>query len=179
MSIFNNITEEIIQNINTSWRKCKDNHIFIENINNNQIICNDIITYHNIPLLDINKRTLYFDKCKLLDIIIENKFNHILLVNSSDINLYVTNGVISGLDILNCNNINIFLNNKIDYTEMSNSENCNYVYNTLIDNNIVYVNTNNCYNINFNINYINYTTNQSYFSEKKYSTFSNYQSENQ
>ena len=44
----------------------KDNHIFLENICNNQITCDNIISLYNISFLDINKKTLYFDKCKFI-----------------------------------------------------------------------------------------------------------------
>ena len=168
MSFFDNITNDILQNIFSSWKKCKDNHIYLENIYNTQITCDNIMSLHNILQTEINKKSVYFDKCMSLDISIQKKFNNILLVNCSNINLYINNGLISGLNIINCNNINIILSNKIDFTELSNSENCNYIYNPSYDDNTIFINTNNCFNINLDINNIKYLTNSSYFGGKKY-----------
>ena len=52
-------------------------------------------------------------------------------------------------------------------TEISNSEDCNYIYNIFNEDN-TFINTNNCFNINLLINNFNYITNRNYFAEKKY-----------
>ena len=182
MNIIENYSLEKIENIYNSWKKCKDNHTYIENIHNTQLVLNNTICMNMTHYLytnniDINKRTIYIDTCSYIDIIVYQKFNHLILINCSHINLYITSGLISGLDILHCNNINIFIqNNKIDYTEISDSEDCNYKYNQQfnnIDNNIVlndniYINTNSCFNIGLTIDEQNIMTNRSYFAKKKY-----------
>lgn len=172
MSFFENTPLELIYNIYTSWKKCKDNHTYIENIYNTNIILNNQINISNNIYnfekdIETNKRTIYFDKCNNLNIYINEKFNHILLVNCTNINIYLSFGLISGLDVINCKNINININKKIDYTEISNSEDCNYIYN-IFNEDYTFINTNNCFNINLLINNFNYITNRNYFAEKKY-----------
>jgi len=172
MSFFENITLDLVYNIYTSWKKCKDNHTYIENINNTDIHLYNQIKISNIVYnfekdIETNKRTIYFDKCNNMNIFINEKYNHIILVNCTNINIYLSFGLISGLDIINCKNINIYINKKIDYTEISNSEDCNYIYNISNDDD-TFINTNNCFNINLVINNLNYNTNRSNFAEKKY-----------
>jgi hypothetical protein len=180
MSFFENISENILQNIFDSWTKCKANHTYVENISNANVILSNMIIINNINnnydnVVENIKRTIYFDKCNNLEINIDEKFNHILLVNCHNINIKIKKDLISGLDILNSKNINIKLENKINYTEISNSNDCNYIYNindtNLTDN--VYINTNLCYNINFVINYICFNSNLGYFLDNKYFIINN------
>jgi hypothetical protein len=96
---------------------------YIENIYNTNIILNNQINiFNNIynfeKDIETNKRTIYFDKCNNLNIYINEKFNHILLVNCTNTNIYLSFGLISGLDVINCKNINININKKIDYTDL-------------------------------------------------------------
>jgi len=172
MSFFEHITLDLVQNIYTSWKKCKDNHTYIENVFDANIILDNHINISNIiynfeNIVETNKRTIYIDKCNNLNIYINEKFNHILLVNCININIYLSFDLISGLDVINCKNVNIYINKKIDYTEISNSEDCNYIYN-IFNEDDTFINTNNCFNINLLINNVNYLTNSSYFAEKKY-----------
>ena len=84
----------LLSTIYSQWNKCKNNHIYLENISNTQIF------FPSHYIYDINKKTLYIDNCNNLDLYVNNKINHIVLIHCNNINLYITNGLISGLDIL-------------------------------------------------------------------------------
>lgn len=157
---------DIINNIFTSWLKCKNNNVYIENKSDFDV---------SYPLNDNStQKTLYVDTCKNMNIYLTNKINHITIINSLQISIYVYQGLISGLDIFNSKNINLYvINNKIDFTEISNSDNCNYHYHSDNLNDYVNVNTNNCYNIGFIINNFNIMTNKSLFSNTKYFILNN------
>ena len=78
MNFFENITLDLVYNIYTSWKKCKDNHTYIENIFNTNIILDNHINISNIKYnfeneIETNKRTIYFDKCNNLNIYIRHK----------------------------------------------------------------------------------------------------------
>lgn len=162
--------DKILENIFYQWTKCKNNHIYLENKSNTQVF----FPIYNIE--DINKKTLYIDNCNNIDLYVNTKINHIILIHCSNINLYLSDGLISGLDILHSKNINSYITNKkINFSEISNCDDCNYYFNFAENNDNVgvddnfYINTNYCYNIRFNINeHIDIMTNQSLFDTIKY-----------
>ena len=157
---------DIINNIFNSWLKCKNNHVYIENKYNINI---------SYPENDeSSQKTLYIDNCNNINIYVTNKINHIIIINSIHINLFIQHGLISGLDVMHSKNINLYIiNDKIDFCEISNSDDCNYYIiqdNSHNDKNkdYVYVNTNKCYNIRFIMDNYNIMTNKSLFSDNKY-----------
>ena len=98
-----------VSNIYNSWSSCRNNHQIIENISSSKIIFNyesnsNYSINNNICDYDSEihdkKRTLYIDKCNELEITVNNKFNHIILINSSNINITIAGGLITGIDIL-------------------------------------------------------------------------------
>jgi len=165
------IPEEILNNIFNSWKNCKNNQTIIENVSNIKYIFN---SDNGDNTEKCTKKTLLIDKCSNLDIKINEKYNHILILNSNNIILKLDSGLISGLTMINTKNITVQLkNNNINYSEISNSDNCIFVYDKLSSNDS-YINTFYSYNLNFIIQdeYIfkKFITNQSLFSinEKYY-----------
>ena len=154
------VSRDILENIFNSWKTCKNNQTIIENISNSDIKFKSDI--------DHIKKTLIIDKCSYLNIDITDKFNHILILNSHNIILNLRNGLVSGLTLINTKNNTIKIdNNYVNYSEISNSENCIFIYDKISSNNS-YINTNFSYNLNFIINeqyfFKKFITNQSLFS---------------
>ncbi len=131
-------SRDIIENVFNSWQTCKNNHTYIENISNRKIILDD----------ESLKKTIYIENCNFLDINLINKFNHLILINCQNIILHIKHTLISGMTILHSKNITIKVDNTINFSEVSNSDNCIFIYNKLSSDN-TYINTNFCYNINF------------------------------
>jgi len=163
-----------ILNVYSSWNLCKNNHQMIENINNSVInfnsnysINNNICDY-DYEIIN-NKRTLYIDKCSDLYINIDTKFNHIVLINSKNINITINEGLITGIDILRSNNINLIIKfNKIPNINFGYSNDCKLILDKNTGSDIC-INTSYCVNINFilvNNGIIStHTTNKSLFSK--------------
>ncbi len=131
-------SRDILENVFNSWLTCKNNHTYIENISNRKIILDD----------ESLKKTIYIENCNFLDINLINKFNHLVLINCQNIILHIKHTLISGMTILHSKNITIKVDNTINFSEVSNSDNCIFIYNKLSSDN-TYINTNFCYNINF------------------------------
>jgi hypothetical protein len=154
------MSQEIFDNIFNSWKTCKNNQIIIENISNSKY------------LFDRNeesiKKTLIIDKCSYLNIDIVDKFNHILILNSNNIFINIKNSLVSGLTLINTKNNTIKIdNNYVNYYEISNTEDCIFIYDKISSNNS-YINTIFSYNLNFIISdkyfFKKFITNQSLFS---------------
>jgi hypothetical protein len=70
---------------------------------------------------DVKKSIQVFDSDNLY-LVLENKINHILLHNCSNITLVVSNGCISGIDVLNSQNVTIIFKKYQNYQiELSHS----------------------------------------------------------
>ena len=142
-----------LENIFYSWKICKDNHIFIENVYNTTLNFGEKYEINSVQYEydNNNKRTIYIDKCDNLIITLSKKFNHFVLINSNNIELNINEGLISGIDIIHCKNINVNIkNNKINLTSFEYSDFCTLALDNLTSKNI-YINTNFCYDIKFNI----------------------------
>ena len=153
-------SRDIIETVFNSWKTCKDNQTIIEKISNS-----DIKFESDIGSI---KKTLIIDKCDNLSINILDKFNHVLILNSNNIVLNLRNGLVSGLTLINTKNNTIKIdNNYVNYAEISNTEDCIFVYDKISSNNS-YINTYFSYNLNFIINeqyyFKKFITNQSLFS---------------
>lgn len=160
------ICRDILENIFNSWKTCKNNQIIIENISNSKYVFN--LKEESI------KKTLIIDRCSYLNIDIINKFNNILILNSNNIVLNLKNGLVSGLTLINTKNNTIKIdNNYVNYAEISNTEDCIFIYDKISSNNS-YINTFFSFNLSFIINeqyyFKKFITNQSLFSinEKYY-----------
>lgn len=147
-----------IENILNSWNVCKNNQYIVEKL------------YYKSLVFDTDtdiKKTIIIDNCSKLDIDIMTKLNHILILNSEHVTININGGLISGITIIHSKHVNVKIsNNKIDFSEISDSENCNFIYDLESCNNS-YINTNLCYNINFIVSddniYNKFITNQSLF----------------
>ena len=85
---------------------------------NNEIFGNHIIN---------NKTTLYFVNCNHITVNITQKVCHITLQDCEYVNIKTRGGSITGLDDINCNNINHVLENSCVYLlDVSNCAGCTY-----------------------------------------------------
>jgi len=140
-----------IRNIFKSWTICKNNFIIISNIENCDIIVdnNCILINYEVYRRNINKKIrILFSNCKNLNILIFQKLNHILFEKCSNIKIKITAGIIGGIDVINCDNINFHITKKdIFYISYGDSNICT----TCIDKDIslnTQVLANNCNEIN-------------------------------
>lgn len=108
--------------------KTYNHKIFIENLENINVRVTDKIYTGNELYIDqeINeKTTLHFINCKNIRIIINGKVCHITLERCENLNLKTRGGAITGLDDINCKNINHVLeNSSVYFLDVSNSEGC-------------------------------------------------------
>jgi len=145
--------QEIASNIFISWKKCKDNHIYLDKINNTYIKYDKNLILEPNKLLysfiEAKKKTLYIDSCDNLTINIKEKINHIVIINSSNINIIITKGLISGIDILHCKNIKLKIKNKHIMSEFFDCENCTFIYDIHMNIDNTTIITNQCYNLLF------------------------------
>lgn len=160
--------KDTLMNIYNSWNICKNNHQYIENIENANL------TFNSNQETDLYKKTLYIENCTNLNIEVYNKFNNIILVNSSYININILGGLITGLNIIHCNNVNLIIKLiKIPNINFEYAHDCNITLENIdIAHDNLRINTNYCVNIIINISYNNiyksYVTNKSLFSKINY-----------
>jgi len=173
-------TKTNLLNVFTSWYSCKSKHSYITNINNSKINLNKQINIDGIlsnylsEETELNKITLFIEDCNNLEINISEKFNHLILLNCNNININIESGIISGIDILHSEYININVQfNKIYTINYQNSRFCiiNFIDIFSSDNqeiNNCKIITYCCYDIVFNITnnliYKHFKTNMSLFS---------------
>lgn len=171
----------IINNVIISWDICKKNHIYIENIDNIDL-CVDPDFFHKKNIhpnnkivsnianhCEINKYTIYFDNCSNMNITISEKINHIIFLNCDNIIINITNGLISGMDILHSKNISCKVySNKIYNISCGNIDTCLLEFDTFSAANTI-ISTIGSYNVVFDINTldkkINAITNMSLFND--------------
>jgi hypothetical protein len=99
-------------------------------IDNNSIILDDLFdTSQNFKNLLTIKDSITYNNCNNLDITIGSTINKLIVKNTNDAIIYV-NKTISGIDIINSNNIEIITNNDpIYYLLIKNSENISIILN--------------------------------------------------
>jgi len=167
-----NIDESIkdtLINIFNSWSICKNNHQYIENIENTSLTFDS-----DIGELNLFKKSLFIENCNNLDIIVYNKFNNIILLNSNNININILGGLITGINIIHCTNINLIIKTiQIPNVNFEFANNCIITLDNIhIISDYLRINTNFCVNIIINIDYNNiyksYITNKSLFSKLNY-----------
>ena len=119
-----------IKELYTMLWKIYSNKIFIENIERTNIRVTEKILFNNKELNNhnvTNRTTLYFVNCKNITINITQKVCHITLENCESVNIKTRGGAITGLDAINCKNINHVLENSNVYLlEVSNCVGCIY-----------------------------------------------------
>lgn len=180
--IVQNFENNSVNNILNSWTNAKNNHTYIENIYNSEIKIDNVININDIlysfdNIIDNNKRTIYIDNCKNINIKILDKFNHIILINSENIIIDINNDLVSGMDIIHTKKAiirNIY--NNINHIEISYSSDCSLIFDRISSNNLI-INTNYCHYITFYLFDINLykclLTNKSIFSYMNYYVFNN------
>lgn len=119
-----------IKALYTMLWKIYSNKIFIENIQRSNIRVTEKILVNNKELHNhnvTNRTTLYFVNCKNITINITQKVCHITLENCDSVNIKTRGGAITGLDAINCKNVNHVLENSNVYLlEVSNCVGCIY-----------------------------------------------------
>jgi len=119
-----------IKALYTMLWKIYSNKIFIENIERTNIRVTEKILVNNKELNNhsvTDRTTLYFVNCKNITINITQKVCHITLENCESVNIKTRGGAITGLDAINCKNINHVLENSNVYLlEVSNCVGCIY-----------------------------------------------------
>lgn len=95
--------DTILNNIFNSWTKCYNNHVFIENKNNETIVID-----YNTP--DFSSKTFYIENTTNTLVYINSKINHLIINKCKNITLIINEGFISGLDIFHSNDVYIFDN---------------------------------------------------------------------
>jgi hypothetical protein len=174
----------ILQNIYTSWYRCYNKNILVENYSNTIIIIDNTITIKQnnstIILKDNIKKcnSVIISKCYNSTILVKNKINHITIEKSHDTNIIILDGLISGIDIITSYNNNIFVKNKnINYISCAKLRDCNlYLSKRLCVKTLI--NTLFCINIKIIITNNNllqilkeYLTNTNYFVDLQYFVF--------
>ena len=152
---YKNITDkdkECIINIYKSWKKCKNNNIVISKIDrktnfriDNNIIANSKVLHGNVNI----KSSVHFLNCSNFTIFIDNKINHIYIENCKNFTIKSVSGLISGIDILNSNNIKLMMTTYDIYNlNIRNTVNCNvYIDDSIVDKLFIY--TMKCDNLEF------------------------------
>jgi hypothetical protein len=166
------ITKENIINIYNSYMTVKNNHIYIENDHHDFIAIGRGIMMNNQKknnIVDATK-TIFLSNCSDIKIILGKKINHVIIEKCNNIAIRIMRGLISGIDIINSNNINLVIDdNNIYNLNCGKSNDCQ----CLIKSNIAVktlISTLDCHNISLSINdpenrsNILFKTNESLFS---------------
>lgn len=164
----NNLPIESI-NIYKSWKKCLNNRIIIADIHSGTIDVSDYIYINGESTADkvSNKTTIFITECSDLNINISSKINRFIIEKSMYISSRIINGIIAGIDVLHCKNINFNItNNNVFYLGFGGVSKSN----TFIDQDIAIntlISTIDCNIINFIIHIDNrqFCTNSSIFGE--------------
>lgn len=112
----NELDKEILEELEityNSWKQCFDNHLIIQNENDKNIVFNNLNKRHSI----------IFSNCNNSHINIKNKINHVILENCKNIILILDNVLISGLDIIHCDDIKLKIDENINILNYSFSNN--------------------------------------------------------
>ncbi len=106
--------DDEIDNINKSFEKLKSQRIYIENKTNEIIKISDCQLSSSIQIYNCHKCTIQLSK----------RVNHILLYNCNDTYVILSDGCMTGIDIMRSKNTSITcFNYKYIHIDISNSEN--------------------------------------------------------
>ena len=168
-------TKAILTNVFNSWLRCKNKHLFIENVNDSTIKIGRVLEINgrkyekeNIP----KNATIFISNCNNNNIKITDKFNHLIILKCKDTNVYISHGLISGIDIIRSNNITCDVKfSNIYYLACCYSDTFTLHIDENIANNMMLA-TSNSYKVIFKLNKgfetKEYVTNMSLFSELTY-----------
>jgi hypothetical protein len=120
--------KEEIKNLYVSMRKISQNRNIIENVKNTNIRINKMVLINGTEHdnYDINDKSgLHFANCHNTTVIITNKVCHITSENCNNFTIKIIGGSISGMDIINCENVNTIIeNSSINFLDISKSHGC-------------------------------------------------------
>jgi mRNA-degrading endonuclease HigB of HigAB toxin-antitoxin module len=142
-----------IKNLYKTWKSCLNKKIIIQDLHNTNIRVIDNITYNGqILKKNIKKHhTLHFINCSDSTIIITPKVNHITLENCKNINFRSRNGSISGMDLINSNNITLIINSQtVNFIDVSNTTECMFILSESVAENLIIITTN-AYNLDYRL----------------------------
>ncbi len=97
--------QKCLKNVFESWQICKNNHVFIENVNNDNIKIGKNISINGTNKSLSSKTTLFIENCSDTIIKVVNKFNHLIVNGCNNVHIYLTHGLVSGIDVLNSKNV--------------------------------------------------------------------------
>jgi hypothetical protein len=168
-------TKTILTNVFNSWLRCKNKHLFIENVNNSIIKIGRVLEINgkkyekeHIP----KNATIFISNCNNSNIKITDKFNHLIILKCDNTNVYISHGLISGIDIIRSNNITCDVKfSKIYYLACCYSDTFTLHIDENIANNMM-LTTSNSYKVIFKLHTgletKEYITNMSLFPELTY-----------
>lgn len=144
----------VYKNILSSWIKCKDRHIFIENLSNTTLKMDRYLEIgnirENVEFTNPKSYTLFLDNCNNMEIKITEKINHVVIFGCDNINIFISRGLISGIDVMRSKNIECDTKkSNINFLSCSNSYSCMFHLDETVEN--ILMTTTDSYKITFNI----------------------------
>lgn len=161
--------KDALLNIHQSYVKVKQNHIFIEDKDDEVVAVGHRIVMKKTQMhVPIDKtKTLFLSNCSNVRVVLGIKINHIVLEKCKNVTIRILGGLISGIDVINSSGIRIYVeNNSIYYLGCGSSTDCSCTIKKNVTNKLI-ISAMNCHNISLNI--INddkitiFETNQSLF----------------
>jgi hypothetical protein len=160
------VDKEYYVNVFKSWKTCFDRHVSVNAVKGQDIHVRDEIYIDGRKSFDniSSSSTIFFSNCENINILLSRKVNHIIIDNCCNVNLKVTSGIISGIDVLHSQNINLIVTNKdIFYMSFGDVSKSNiYIDKPLALN--TSINTLHCNITNFILERFRYLANVSIFS---------------
>lgn len=161
--------KESLLNIHRSYVTVKQNHIFIEDKDDEVVAVGHRIVMKKTQMhVPIDKtKTLFLSNCSNVRVVLGIKINHIVLEKCKNVTIRILSGLISGIDVMNSSGIRIYAeNNSIYYLSCGYSTDCSCTIKKNVINKLI-ISTMNCHNISLNIIHddkiITFETNQSLF----------------
>lgn len=134
------------------WKSCLNKKIMIDSIESTNVRVSDKINFSDGTVIwdDVKRHhSLHFINCSNATIVITAKVNHITLERCTNVNVRVTGGSISGIDIIKCSNItSIFDFSSVYFVDVSISTGCSFILSEAIAKDIM-ITTASSYNIQF------------------------------
>ena len=134
------------------WKSCLNKKIVIETIQHTNIRVSDKINFSDGTIIwdDIQRHhSLHFVDCSNATIVISAKVNHITFERCKNVNVRITGGSISGIDIIHCTNVtHIFESCLVYFVDISNTTECSFILSERIAKDIM-ITTASSFNLQF------------------------------